>query len=445
MPSVSPVLRSPFRFAGGKTWLIPRLRFWLLTARPSLLLEPFAGGASVSLAAIAEGLVPRVLLVELDDDIAAVWETALGGDAGVLAARVLRFSPSPETVSELLASVPHSTPERAFRALVHNRMSRGGVTAERSGILLRGENDRGLLSRWYPQTLARRILALGALPRERIEFCHGDGVAELARHADDSGVAAFVDPPYTTLDGNGPGRRLYRHHEVDHEQVFSRAAQMLGSPLLTYDATPVTRTLVLRSGLDARAVSVRTAHHRTTTELLIGRDLGWLRLARGPLRHASARRIPGRIDAPAQPVRLPGQMSANGAPGGFVPVTEAARQLGVGRRTVERLVASGVLERHRSEDGRSYITEVSLRAAIARRSTRQAQPTRADLSAALAGIERLVTEFREDRRALLQAIAEREEASLELAMTKAELERERARRRKAERALKRAGASTARE
>jgi DNA adenine methylase len=53
--------RSPFRYPGGKTWLIPRIRTWLLShpTKPTELIEPFAGGASVSLAAVFEDLVCR--------------------------------------------------------------------------------------------------------------------------------------------------------------------------------------------------------------------------------------------------------------------------------------------------------------------------------------------------------------------------------------------------
>src|SRR5437773_12357134 len=72
--------RSPFRYAGGKTWLIPHIRGWL--SRRSVvagtLLEPFAGGGTVGLTAIFEGLAERAVLVEIDEQVAAVWQTMLG-------------------------------------------------------------------------------------------------------------------------------------------------------------------------------------------------------------------------------------------------------------------------------------------------------------------------------------------------------------------------------
>lgn len=44
-------LRSPFRYPGGKTWLVPRIRQWLagLSVQETEFIEPFVGGGIVSL------------------------------------------------------------------------------------------------------------------------------------------------------------------------------------------------------------------------------------------------------------------------------------------------------------------------------------------------------------------------------------------------------------
>ena len=43
--------RSPLRYPGGKTWLIPHIRAWLapIQPRPRTLIEPFCGGGIVAL------------------------------------------------------------------------------------------------------------------------------------------------------------------------------------------------------------------------------------------------------------------------------------------------------------------------------------------------------------------------------------------------------------
>ena len=46
--------RSPFRYPGGKTWLIPYIRSWLASKQPGIgvLVEPFAGGGIVGLTTV---------------------------------------------------------------------------------------------------------------------------------------------------------------------------------------------------------------------------------------------------------------------------------------------------------------------------------------------------------------------------------------------------------
>ncbi|MBL0025773.1 MAG: DNA adenine methylase, partial [Saprospiraceae bacterium] len=77
--------RSPFRYPGGKTWLIPVVRKWLKQSIPNAfetktLIEPFAGGGIVSLTAAFESLADQIVMVELDQEVAAVWEVIINGD-----------------------------------------------------------------------------------------------------------------------------------------------------------------------------------------------------------------------------------------------------------------------------------------------------------------------------------------------------------------------------
>ena len=102
--------RSPFRYSGGKTWFVPRLRQWLAsqTKRPLRFIEPFAGGGIVSLTVAFENLAERVTMVERDPDVAAVWQTLLGEDADWLANRIATFDLTLANIEEVLCSL--STP-----------------------------------------------------------------------------------------------------------------------------------------------------------------------------------------------------------------------------------------------------------------------------------------------------------------------------------------------
>lgn len=67
--------RSPFRYPGGKTWFVPTARKWFDKNRGKTLIEPFCGGAIISLTAVMENWFNHAIMIELDEDVAAVWKT----------------------------------------------------------------------------------------------------------------------------------------------------------------------------------------------------------------------------------------------------------------------------------------------------------------------------------------------------------------------------------
>lgn len=266
--------RSPFRYPGGKTWLIPYIRRWLSTrSTPSLLIEPFAGGATVGLTSVFENLVERALLVELDPSVAAVWQVILGGDGLALAEKILRFKMDPESLAFELDTAPFSTLQLAFQTILRNRTNHGGILAPGSGQIKNGESGKGLLSRWYPETLARRIHLIHGV-RARIEIVVEDGLETLARHAGGHDTVAFIDPPYTA-GGKRAGSRLYTYFELDHEKLFEICSTLQGDILMTYDDAAEIRQLSSLHGFSTRLVPMKNTHHAKMTELLIGKDLRW--------------------------------------------------------------------------------------------------------------------------------------------------------------------------
>src|SRR5713226_1262302 len=152
--------RSPFRYPGGKTWFVPTFRRWIASLRPKLhlLIEPFAGGGIISLTALFENLVDRVVMVEIDEEVAAVWQSVVNGDAKWLADQILKFDLTKEAVIAEISKAPKDLKHRAFQAILKNRTFHGGILAEGSTFLKYGENGKGIHSRWYPLTLAKRFI-----------------------------------------------------------------------------------------------------------------------------------------------------------------------------------------------------------------------------------------------------------------------------------------------
>jgi len=86
---------SPLRYPGAKRLLLPAIRR-LLPEHVDLLVEPFAGGASVALALLDEGRSDRVALGDADPLVAAFWSVVVShpSQRPTLPAEVLRTSSS---------------------------------------------------------------------------------------------------------------------------------------------------------------------------------------------------------------------------------------------------------------------------------------------------------------------------------------------------------------
>jgi DNA adenine methylase len=268
--------RSPFRYPGGKTWFVPTFRRWMarLYPKPTLLVEPFAGGGSISLTGLFENLVETAVMVEMDDDIAAVWKSVVEGHTQWLANRILEFDLTKESVLQEIARSGKDIREKAFLTILKNRTFHGGILAEGSGFIKYGEKGKGIGSRWYPHTLARRFAALRFVA-DRIYFRQDDGLDVMEEYSNRKDAVFFIDPPYTA-GGKNAGKRLYRHCNLNHERLFSICETIQGDFLMTYDNAAEVKTMARHHGYQTRLIPMSNTHHTTVEELVIGKDLSWM-------------------------------------------------------------------------------------------------------------------------------------------------------------------------
>ena len=232
--------------------------------------QPFAGGGIISLTAAAEHYFGHVTMVELDDDMAAAWQTILSNDCQWLIKQISSFAVTPDNINYAIKHAADGIKERGFSTIVRNRTNHGGILARGSGLIKKGENGRGLSSRWYPETLVKRITDVNRM-HERITFIHGDAFELMEQRLDDEEAFFFIDPPYTIA-----GRRLYNHFEVNHRRIFELASRMRGHFLLTYDDTEEVRRWADDYGLPYLTIPMQTTHLVTKEELLISDNLEWL-------------------------------------------------------------------------------------------------------------------------------------------------------------------------
>lgn len=261
---------SPFRYPGGKTWLVPEIKKWIfsLNFKPSVFIEPFAGGGITSLTIAIEDLAEKVVMVELDPDVAAVWKSILN-NPDYLCKRILNFEVNQENVMKVISSKPKDINEHAFKTIVKNRTQRSGIITSGASLVKSGENGKGLKSRWYPQTLVRRMRTIHEF-RHKIEFYEQDAFKVITKYKDQSNAIYFVDPPYTA-GGKKAGKRLYTFNEIDHKLLFSEMSEIEGDFIMSYDDADEVYQLAKKFNFFVTKIPMKNSHHTVKYELLIKR------------------------------------------------------------------------------------------------------------------------------------------------------------------------------
>lgn len=270
-------LLSPLRYPGGKRklagYIAEAIRINKL--RPKLFVEPFAGGASVSLYLLEQDLVDQIALGEKDELVAAFWKTVFF-DHAWLVKQVEQIQPSLELWIEFRQMEPLNDRERALKCLFLNRTSFSGILNKTAGPL-GGRKQAGrypIGCRFYPQTVIRRIKTLAGLAG-RVCFIHQGDWEETISLATGSGLKKhdlflYLDPPfYQKAD------RLYRFwfDEAGHRNLHDHISRLKGYYILSYDAAAEIIEMYCNNGSEARRVeilySVTSNDKRKAEELII--------------------------------------------------------------------------------------------------------------------------------------------------------------------------------
>lgn len=262
---------SPLRYPGSKRKMIPAIR-QLLDSNvppPKLFVEPFCGGASVSLGLLELGAVDRVLLADLDPLVSAFWrEATCNGEALVRDMRRLKVTV--EQWDYWRRARPRSDRQLALKCLFLNRTTFSGIVGGHAGPIggrsQAGENK--IDCRFNKDGLADRILNVHRLSKERRilpvpEPSRWNVTLERAKwpaaEYDRSETIYYLDPPYIEK-----ADRIYdlAFKERDHRKLANRLLGTKHRWILSYDAEPL--VLGLYRGV-ADVHEYRVVHHYTMT------------------------------------------------------------------------------------------------------------------------------------------------------------------------------------
>lgn len=239
-------LVSPLRYPGGKRRLLPYVARAVaaLPRRPSLFVEPFAGGCAVSIGLLEHGFVPRIGLADADPLVASFWRVVFDPRlAPRLAEQVLRVPLTLEFWTRMRRATPRTTFGRAFQCLFLNRTSFSGILNRTAGPV-GGRAQSGaysVASRFPRERLAQRILNLSELAPKVAYVRRQDWSRTFANPLEGTGlkdarrIFFYVDPPFWTK-----AERLYRccFDEAQHRELAKSLARLRSSWFLSYDLNP---------------------------------------------------------------------------------------------------------------------------------------------------------------------------------------------------------------
>jgi len=277
-PRPIPRSASPLRYAGGKARLAPVLAERIAAVapgRPVTLIEPFAGGAGLSLALLQSGAIDRAIVADGDPLVAAFWDTVTDpAGAKALAQWALAQTPTLADWDRWRATNPSTPMEAARKALYLSRTSFSGLLTHGAGpIGGRAQSGRyGIDCRWSPRSLARKLERIGDLGAagRLVSWGRLDWRETLARAAEmENVVVVYLDPPYAGASN------LYAREfsESDHRDLAAALPRLRVPWILSYDDHPTIRKLYSAARVSTVPHTYSAAGERTSnagaTELLI--------------------------------------------------------------------------------------------------------------------------------------------------------------------------------
>jgi len=232
-------LYSPLRYPGGKGKLVP---YFKQIIRDNLLLgctyvEPYAGGASVSLSLLLDGYVSKIVINDIDRSIYAFWYSILNDTEKFC--KLIRNTPVNVEIWKMQKAKQRnkdkcSLLELGFSTFFLNRTNRSGILD--AGVI-GGVNQTGkwkIDARYNKDELINRIKMIASY-KSRIELYNLDAVKliKLLAKKLSKNTLFYFDPPYFVN-----GKNLYLNHylDSDHKKLFNVILDLKEQNwVLTYD------------------------------------------------------------------------------------------------------------------------------------------------------------------------------------------------------------------
>jgi DNA adenine methylase len=233
---------SPLRYPGGKNKLAKFVGKICVENNNGHYVEPYAGGASVALYLMMEGLVEEVTINDLDKSIYAFWYSVLN-DTEKLCAKIYRTDVTVENWEKQKRIQKNKNSEEdllklGFSTFFLNRTNRSGIL---DGGIIGGKGQTGnykIDCRYNKTELVCRIREI-AKYKDKINIYNLDALdlIDLIQSKESSAnVIFYFDPPYYL---KGPSLYMSHYTHDSHQKVGDKIRGITNAKwIVSYDNTP---------------------------------------------------------------------------------------------------------------------------------------------------------------------------------------------------------------
>lgn len=273
---------SVLRYPGGKTRFAPFIEETLSLngINNALFVEPFCGGASVSISLLERGIVRKIALNDSDPLISSLWKVIFSEDSEWLANQVLNVPLTLDEWKRQKTLQPTTVTEMALKCLYLNRTSFNGIIHKAGPLGGWGQTNRTVGVRFNREKLASRIRELAELQDQVVAVECLDWRKFCAKMKQRKNAIFYFDPPYFHK-----AELLYGHYfQLKQHLVFKKYLNKLDVPwILSYDDATEIRALYGALDLSARVIDSTYSAHPMGGASFVGRELFFSNLDYLPL------------------------------------------------------------------------------------------------------------------------------------------------------------------
>lgn len=217
---------SPLRYPGGKTALRMLIKQYLIENGPiNYFIEPYAGGAGLSLWLLFNDLVKKIFINDYDFLVYRIWDAILNDTDNF----IRKIEQTPITLNEWFKQKEiienegeyNNRPpiDISFAAFFLNRCNRSGIITRDAGPI-GGKKQTGnwkIDARYKKNILINKIVDIAAR-KENIILSNADAIEYIDNlTVIPSETLIYLDPPYYEI-----GSELYRNYYVDQDHIKLR-------------------------------------------------------------------------------------------------------------------------------------------------------------------------------------------------------------------------------